>query len=98
MAISLMKQKYTIIYGEVIRRANLHSTLIKFDRVECEPSELSKLIDDDKYCGGVEFIFHGWPQQEGEHPQREIVSAGDQRHDAECPIALGVAQNCICGQ
>ena len=93
-----MKQKYTIIYGEVIRRANLHSTLIKFDRVECEPSELAKLIDDDKYCGGVEFIFHGWPQQEGEAPQQQITSAAGP-HAAECPIALGLQdQWCICAR
>ena len=57
-------KRYTIIYGQQVGRANMQATLIKFDRVET--NNLKSLIEDDKYCGNVAYIFEGWPILEGE--------------------------------
>lgn len=62
--------KYTIIYSEVIRRASMHSTCVKFDRVETD--NIAELIQNDKYQGNVDFVFEGWPRQEDEDEKKLI--------------------------
>jgi hypothetical protein len=57
-------KRYTIIFGVPVGRGNMHATAIKFDRVET--NNLKSLIEQDKYCGNVAFIFEGWPILEGE--------------------------------
>ena len=48
-------KKYTIIYNEVIRRGNMHATVVKMERVET--NDIANLA----------YIFIGWPEQEGEN-------------------------------
>ena len=53
--------KYTIIYSVYVGN---NCYLQQMDRVETR--NLDSLIRQDKYMGGMHFIFEGWPKLEGE--------------------------------
>lgn len=91
-----MKKKYTIIYSEPIRRGSHTFQYIKSNRVEVEPDKLASLIEGDPYWSNVQFIFDGWPLQEGECPQQTITSKDGLYHEAECSKATGVNAECMC--
>ena len=58
-------KKYTIIYSEVIRRGNMHATVVKMERVET--NDIANFIKGPPWDGNVAYIFIGWPEQEGEN-------------------------------
>lgn len=56
--------KYTIIYSETFHIGSHTCSVTKYARVDTD--DLPALLNEDKYKGGLWFVFEGWPKLEGE--------------------------------
>jgi len=56
-------KKYTLIYADIMQLGSHQNSITKLKYVECLPTELDKVIEEDIGWGNIWFIFDGHCKQ-----------------------------------
>ena len=52
-------KKYTVIYGEIIRRGSQEATIVRLKYIDCDPDDLHDEIEKQIGWGSIHYIFYG---------------------------------------